>query len=285
MRTLKGAVRKAITLIPRSRALSACCRLYCEHCGEAGLGILSDPTGGGEYRFLREVAPALEVVLDVGANVGDWTAALLAVKPTTTIHAFEPAAGAFQALERRGFPSNVSVHQTALSSSRGCAALHLFGEASQLNSLHNRHGIEDCAGVAPATQSEQVELLTVDEFCLNHGLRGVDLMKVDTEGHEVDVLKGSLRSLASGNIRRVQFEYGGTYIDSRRLLKDAFEIFLGLNYQLYRIVSEGLVACPRYDQRLENFQYANYVALRRDTIDNTPSAKKAWTYAQRSRLA
>lgn len=275
MRTLKGTVRKVITWIPRSGTLSACCRLYCEHCGENGFGLSGDPMGSGEQRFLREVAPVLEVVLDVGANVGDWTAALLAVKPTATIHAFEPATGACEAFQRRGFPRSVQIHQTALSSQTGTDALHLFSATSPLNSLHNRHGIEDCAGLAPATHSEAVELSTVDEFCRSRALRAIDLLKVDTEGHEIDVLQGSLASLSSGAIGRVQFEYGGTYIDSRRLLKDAFALFSGLDYELFRIVPGGLVACPRYDQRLENFQYANYVAMRRDLIDATPSAREA----------
>lgn len=44
---------------------------------------------------------------------------------------------------------------------------------------------------------------------------------------------------------------------------------------LFRVVPSGLVACPRYDQRLENFQYGNFVARRGDTVGNTPSARQA----------
>lgn len=275
MSLLKDAARKAITWMPRSRVLAACCRHYCAHCGDYEGGFPRESVDSGELRLLRELAPALDVVLDVGANVGNWTAALLALRPSATIHAFEPAPGAHEALRRRAFAGNVSVHRTALSSRKGAAPLFLFSDSSELNSLHNRDGLEDGYGVSPATQAEEVELETADAFCASRGLSQVDFMKVDTEGHEIDVLLGSRQSLERGVIRRVQFEYGGTYIDSRRLLKDAFELFRDLPYVLFRIVPNGLVAFPRYDQRIETFQYGNFVALHRDTIRGTASAQQA----------
>jgi FkbM family methyltransferase len=279
MLKFNDAVRQAIAWIPQSRALAACCRTYCEYCGDPAFGIPSDPTGSGEFRFLKEVAHRLDVVLDVGANVGDWTSALLALRPSVTVHAFEPATSAHAALQRRRFPDNVAVHNTALSSKQGTASLHLFKENPQLNSLHNRVGLEACAGISPATHSEEVKLWTVDDFCATYNVQSVDLMKVDTEGHEIDVLQGSLGSLKSGRIARVQFEYGGTYIDARRLLRDAFDLFRGLDYAMFRISRNGLLACPRYDQRLEDFRYSNFVVLRSDTIDVTPSAQKAIRWA------
>lgn len=280
MGAFKQAARRTITWIPKSRLLAACCRFYCEHCGGSSPTITSDPTANGELRFVREAAPHLDVVLDVGANVGDWTASVLELRPTATIHAFEPSTSAHHALLRRGFPDNVTVHKAALSSRTGTAPLHIFGEASGLNSLHNRFGLEDGYGIPPATQTEEAMLLTADEFCMSHGLQRVDLMKVDTEGHEVDVLQGSVQSLKSGIIRRVQFEYGGTYIDSRRFLKDAFDVFAGLDYVIFRIIPDGLIACPRYDQRIETFQYNNFVAIRSDLISESPSAGKALQQSQ-----
>ena len=264
-------------MLPRSKALTACCRYYCEHCSHdpQPLDVGCDMHTNGELRLLRELAPHLHTVLDVGANVGDWTSMLLALNPTAQIHAFEPCVSAYDKLSRRGFGANVTLHQVALSSSAGPARLQIFGDASGLNSLHNRYGLEDAAGLAPATRSEEVQLETVDAFCSKISLPCIDLMKIDTEGHEIDVLQGSRASLAAGVIRRVQFEYGGTYIDSRRLLKDAFDIFADLDFVIFLIVPDGLAAYPRYDQRLENFRYNNLVALHRDTLASTPSASKA----------
>lgn len=255
--------------------IAACCRHYVQHCGGAADGWASDPTGHGEERLLRELAPVIEVALDVGAHSGAWTASLLAQNPRATIHAFEPASDAYRALELKQFPDQVHTYRTAMSSSSGRAHLHLFDGAAELNSLHNRFGLEEGFGIKPAILTEEVEVSTVDAFCTSQGLTRIDLLKIDTEGHEVDVLRGSIRSLEQGVIGRVQFEYGGTYIDSRRLLKDAFEVFAGLDYALFRIVPGGLLAFPRYDQRLEDFRFSNYLALRKDLISRTRSARHA----------
>ena len=63
-------------------------------------------------------------------------------------------------------------------------------------------------------------------------------------------------------------------------MRDVFDVFHGLEYVLFQIVPEGLVAHLRYDQRLETYQYGNFVALHRDTIPSTPSANKALARAR-----
>ena len=274
---LKTLVRKTISLLPRSRIIDACCRYYSElYSGSVGCASHDRAIcTNGEGRLLQELAPHLHTVFDVGAHVGSWTDLVFSLAPDSRIHAFEPSPSSCAAFTRRSFPGSVSLHRFALSSESGTACLHVFGEESTLNSLHNRRGLEDGWGITPAARSESVPVETVDAFCMRSDLRCVDYMKVDTEGHEVDVLHGSRRSLAAGVIRRVQVEYGGAYIDSRRLLRDVFDVFADIDYDLFLIVPHGLMFCPRYDQRMEDFRYRNFVAFHRDTVSDTPCAKAA----------
>jgi FkbM family methyltransferase len=234
-----------------------------------------DMRTNGELRLLREVAPSLRVAFDVGANVGDWIERLLSVAPEISrVYAFEPSRSAYDRLSSRSFPSSVVSRQIGFSSNPGTATLHVFGEASGMNSLHDRRGLEDGWGIGPATSTEDVTLDTLDRFCESEKISAVDFLKIDTEGHEVDVLEGARESLSKGIFAMIQFEYGGTYIDSRRLLKDVFALFTPVNYTVFLVTPHGLVAYPRYDQRLENFQYKNFVALREDAIARNPSAAK-----------
>jgi hypothetical protein len=89
----------------------------------------------------------------------------------------------------------------------------------------------------------------------------IDFLKVDVEGHELEVFKGTKEMLGKGAIKYIQFEYGGCNIDARMLLKDLFNFFLPYHYTLYKIYPHELRHVPRYDQRLENFQYQNWVAV------------------------
>jgi hypothetical protein len=59
----------------------------------------------------------------------------------------------------------------------------------------------------------------------------------------------------------IQFEYGGCNIDSKVLLKDIFEYFSGMNYRFYKIFPDRLKFFQRYDQRLENFKYQNWLLI------------------------
>lgn len=259
--------------MPRSRGLLAACRLYsqrftCEN--------NDDIHTNGELRLLHEVAAGVDVAFDVGANIGDWTALLLARVPRVShVHAFEPIDSTFAKLADRSFPPSVSRHRMGLSSKPGTASMYVLGEGSTGNSLYRRQGLEDGWGIRPPEATEEVALETIDRFCEQHGIQKIDFLKIDAEGHDVDVLEGARESLRRGIIQIVQFEYGGTYIDSRRLLKDAFEIVAGLDYTVFLIAPERVIAYPRYDQRLENFQYKNFAIFHRDAIARCPSAKRA----------
>ena len=160
--------------------------------------------------------------------------------------------------------------------------MHVYGDARGTNSLYDRQGLEDGWGMDSAGGKETVALETVDGFCREHGIGRVDFVKIDTEGHEVDVLEGARECLRNGALRMIQFEYGGTYIDSRRLLKDVFELTAPLDYTVFLIAPDGLIACPRYDQRLENFQYKNFVLLHEEEVPRVASARAAMQRMRRS---
>ena len=87
----------------------------------------------------------------------------------------------------------------------------------------------------------------------------MDFVKVDVEGHELEVFKGASGMLAQGKIKRIQFEYGGCNIDSRVLLKDIFDFLTPYGYAFYKVFPHLLRFVLRYDQRLEIFQYRDWV--------------------------
>jgi hypothetical protein len=57
----------------------------------------------------------------------------------------------------------------------------------------------------------RTQVSTVDEFCSSHGIRTIDLLKVDAEGCDLDVLKGAAGKLKSHEIRFVLTEFTSTF--------------------------------------------------------------------------
>jgi len=79
------------------------------------------------------------IVLDVGANIGNWTQSLAEAFPESQIVAFEPGASAFKVLGSR-FQSRPNIHCVNLGLSDRDAEVTLFSdsEASGLSSLNKR---------------------------------------------------------------------------------------------------------------------------------------------------
>src|SRR5262249_34462259 len=94
--------------------------------------------------------------------------------------------------------------------------------------------------------------MTGDTYCAHRGIGGIDLLKIDTEGSELLVLKGFEAMIASGGIDVVQFEYSRIDILSRLFLKDFYE-FLGDSRYVIGKLFPNHVAFKPYDLLDETF--------------------------------
>lgn len=138
----------------------------------------------------------------------------------------------------------------------GEAEIYIFDEGAGTNSLYRRRGFH-----VEQRQTETIRLDTLDGYCDRAGVERIDLLKMDVEGHELVVLKGAARMHTEKRVERIQFEYGGTFIDAAILLKDMFESLNSYGFQLYKVYPREIRYAHSYDQSLENFQYSNWVAL------------------------
>jgi FkbM family methyltransferase len=214
----------------------------------------ADLQTNGELALLKRVLPSVHCVLDVGANVGDWSAAALAINPNLEVHCFEPNPSTFAALSQRSLKGDVRLNAFALGAESAEHELNVYGELDGLNSLYER------AGTTPVRR-ERIKVETLDKYAADAGIDEIGLLKIDTEGHELAVMRGAESMLRSGRIRMVQFEYGGTFIDSRTFLKDIWHFISALrpSYRFYKVHPAGLRFAPSYHPGLEDFQYSNWV--------------------------
>lgn len=258
-RRSRRLVRKFSYWIPRTRWLQRLCKLYLDnYYGDNNADMLCN----GEIRFLKKALSILSrgsvppVILDVGANRGQWCAEVLAVNPNARIDCFEPASATWERLQAAGFPSNVRCHRLALGSAKGTLKLRIVAPGSELNSFHS--------GSSGDSSGEEVNISTVDEHCLENGINEVAFLKIDAEGHDFHVLKGALTMLQNNRIGIVQFEYGGGYIAARVFLSEVFDFLKPLAYDIYKIFPNGLLPVSNYSPSLERFENANLVLVSRE---------------------
>lgn len=239
------------------------------HIANRALGQGIDaPALNGEYWLMEHIKEMLRgktaVVFDVGANIGEWTRRFVqGMLPGLTVYSFEPSKATFEFLKTAlsGEVTEILLKPVnlALSDSNSSGQLYLGGELAGTNSLHFRRGVHH-------KETETVLFQRGDAFCLENGIQQIELLKIDTEGHELSVLLGFDSMLSRGAIDFIQFEYGGTWIDSHILLMDVFDLLLGKGYVLSKIHPKGLDLFFDYAPALENFVYANYLAIRKDLL-------------------
>ena len=208
--------------------------------------------------FLGAIGATDIVVLDIGANVGDYSAAILRVFPKAKIFAFEPSSYALTVLQER-FKGNdsVTIVPYALGSSNSMKTLWSDVAGSGLASLSKRRLNPFDTGF---NVSEQVEVITLDSWVDNTKILP-SFIKIDVEGHELDVLKGGSKTLSK--VHLVQFEFGGANIDSRTFFRDLWYLLTEIGFDIYRISPNGLIHISRYSESDECFAYSNFFARKK----------------------
>jgi FkbM family methyltransferase len=219
-----------------------------------------DPNKNGEALVARALIDPHDTVLDIGAYLGEWSRRVSDHRPTARIYAFEPAPDTFPALEKNVRNTRITPVKLALSDEAGVATFQVYQDAAVLNSFYERQGLTE-RGVKPV----EVEVATerLDAWCKAKQIDQVDYLKIDTEGAELLVLRGASQLLDDKAISLVQFEYGGTYPDAGITLKQVFDFLSGYGYGIYRILPDGLLHIPEWEDAHEDYQYANFLAAAR----------------------
>lgn len=216
----------------------------------------------GELWFIEAVrAVPPSTVLDVGANEGDWSEAALRLLPSAWVASFEPIPD----IAARG-----GDHLRSFADRSNVVADGLAGASSDrtffMIAIEPPFRGSGCPYTNRVVEQVDLPFSTGDEYCMQHGIDSIDLLKIDTEGADHLVLAGFRTGLQRGSIRVVQFEYGPWALANRYLLADHIDMLGASGYQVGKLYAEG-VEFREHSTRHEDFRLANFVAVRRDDIE------------------
>ncbi len=217
----------------------------------------------GEVWLLQQLARfAPKILFDVGANIGEWSDGAAETNPQATIHAFEIMDVTYDKLRKRvdKYGGHVIPNKFGLSDSSGEVAV-FYRAASD---VHTSTFKEAHFG-APAIEAV-MPVRTGDAYMSALGIRHIDLLKIDVEGHEWEVLGGFSSALKGGAIDVIQFEYGKCTLLARRYLRDFYERLDGLGYTLGKLFPDG-VRFKGFELNDEDIVGPNYVACRLERSD------------------
>lgn len=129
-----------------------------------------------------------QVVFDVGANVGYYT--LLMAKLVGAggqVHAFEPTTWAYERCQRNLSLNPVLAAQPVFVNRAGLLAQ----VGRSVDAIESRFS----AKVLAYQTREEMSFTTIDRYCAERGIKTVDFIKVDVDGHDVKVLRGARETI------------------------------------------------------------------------------------------
>lgn len=143
-----------------------------------------------EIALLRHLCQPDKVSVDIGANWGAYAHA--AAKLSAAVHCFEPQLTLARVLERGlGRAANVSIHNVALSNATGWAEMRIPTNDIGYSTIEPSNKLEDKADLTRGVQTVRVKTQRLDELAIGP----LGFIKIDVEGHEIEVLEGSVASL------------------------------------------------------------------------------------------
>lgn len=196
--------------------------------------------------------PADAVILDVGANVGSMAFRFATVALKGHVYAFEPTDYAYAKLLKNislnpRFASRITPVQCFLADQnsrnhemKAYASWKVDGSASNIHPLHG-------GAIKPA---DSVPAVTLDHFCMESVVQRVDLIKIDTDGHEYKVLKGACKTIKK-YLPYVVFEMGGYVLDEQQVeFEQFYDYFKNVRYRLFNAKNGRQITLQNFSNQI-----------------------------------
>lgn len=219
-----------------------------------------DSSKNGEELLLKCLAP-IKIAIDVGANKGSWSRAVMAESfgELEKIIAFEPSASARDILIDN-FRSEINlgkieIRPIAVTDYVGRSIFFADDTGGELGSLGKHASLEN-------NRKYEVAVSTLDNELVHTNIKFIDILKIDAEGFDGRVLLGARELLKKQIFGAIQFEYNKSWTDAGCTLRQIIDLLQSFDYEVYLLKSDGLHLYP-YEIYGEYFGYSNFCAISR----------------------
>lgn len=107
-----------------------------------------------------------------------------------------------------------------------------------------------------------MDIKTGKDYIINNDIKNIDFLKIDTEGYELNVIKGFGDYIE--NIKVIQFEYGGTFLDNKTKMIDVINYLEQKGFHKFSyLTANGTEIITDFS---DHYQYCNIVCENKSCI-------------------
>lgn len=208
-----------------------------------------NPITNGEQKFFNNIKNDIQIIFDVGCRSDSEF-----INFQGEVHYFDPVTS---------FIENLKIYPTINKK----AYYNNFGLGHEntityyypkYQSFYDR--IYSCS-ISDDTNKVLLEIKKGKDYVIQHNITTIDFLKIDTEGYELNVIKGFEDYLE--NIQIIQFEYGGTFLDNQIKLIDVIDYLIDKGfYKFSYLTNDGLVRITDYT---DHYNYCNIVCINKSS--------------------
>jgi len=208
-----------------------------------------DPTTNGETNFFMNIKNRINVIFDIGCRTDSEF-----VNFEGHVHYFDPINEFIEEISKQPNQNTKSIFNN----------FGLCNENKELyyypryQSFYNR--INSCK----INDENNKILLTIKkatDYIISNNIKLIDFIKIDTEGYELNVLQGFEDNLK--NVKIIQFEYGGTFLDNNTKLIDVITYLDSFGFHKFSYLTKyGTEPITDFN---DHYQYCNIVCINKNS--------------------
>lgn len=229
---------------------------YCAHLFKA----LSKQHHKKLIPILRTVITPRSIVMDVGGHAGQMTKLFAGLAHKGQVYTFEPGSYAFSILSKTKALkclSNVTLINQGLSSVPGEVVLQVPLKRSGSMGFGISHIVENDESASSPSFRETITVTTLDAFVKSQNLERLDFIKIDVEGHELEVLKGGLETFKNLKPSLMIEVNGGNFERAGYGVDTLFEMMASLGYEASYIDEDAGVLRPAHDHQNGDYLFVS----------------------------
>lgn len=178
-------------------------------------------------------------LIDIGANVGNFSKDFLTFFPNTSeIICFEPIPHVAESIRSNVGDKRLNVINAGLGSTKKKLIISYPKGNTVIASFYQYTDEVNSFYKTSAQVTEEVEVYTLDDTCADFSRDTEFIVKIDTQGHEIEVIKGGLSVLSRASIVILECSFAPEYSnDSVSTFSQASQILSSID--LYPIIFQA----------------------------------------------
>lgn len=201
----------------------------------------------GEVLFLNSIEGRISIAFDVGTRDESQLQSI-----AKEVHYFEPKKEFLDSLKEKPNSNTKSYYN----------CFGLADKNSTKDYYLTHESFVDRAQTLGTSEHTRLRLKTGFSYMQSKNIETVDFLKIDTEGYELQVLKGFGKALS--NVKIIQFEYGGTYADAGYKLIDVIDYLQPYGFVNFARLELSGEMTPTTDFE-DNYHYSNFITYNENT--------------------